>query len=73
MTQVYRISNGHDFGEIFDSVDALQKFARGHGPGRYDVDEHSLDPFHGTNVSARSRGKMIHHGDGALLADPIPW
>jgi hypothetical protein len=43
MTRVYRISEGPDVGDILDSVEALQASARDHGPGRYDVDEHSRD------------------------------
>jgi hypothetical protein len=48
-------------------------FAREHGPGRYDVDEHSLDPFPGSNVAARAWGKVVHHGNGRVAMDPIPW
>ena len=36
-----------DVGDILDSIESLEAFARDHGPGRYDVDEHSLDPFPG--------------------------
>ncbi len=73
MTHVYRISKGPDVGDILDSIESLEAFARNHGPGRYDVDEHSLDPFPGTKVSARSWGKVIHHKDGQVVLDPIPW
>jgi len=44
-----------------------------HGTGRCDVDEHSRDPFPGTKVSARAWGKEIHHEDGQVVLDPIPW
>ena len=44
-----------------------------YGPGRYDVDEHSLDPFPGTKVSAQAWGKGIHHQDGQVVLNPIPW
>ncbi len=37
MTHIYRISKGPDVGDILDSVEAIQAFARDHGPGRYDV------------------------------------
>jgi hypothetical protein len=47
MTDVYRISKGPDVGNILDSIESLEAFARDHGPGRYDVDQHSLDPFPG--------------------------
>ena len=55
------------------SIEALERFARDHGPGRYDVDEHSLDPFPGTKVSARSWRKVIHHQGGQVVLDPIRW
>jgi hypothetical protein len=55
------------------SVETLEAFARGQGPGRYLVDEHSLDPFAGNKVSAREWGKANHrHGRLAAL-DRIPW
>jgi hypothetical protein len=53
-------------GDVVDSVEALPAFARDRGLGRYDVDEHSLDPFPGSNVSARAWGKVIHYrADGS--------
>jgi hypothetical protein len=64
MTRCFRISKGPDVGDILDSVEALRVFARDHGPGRYDVDEHSLDTFPGSSVSARAWGKVIHYQDG---------
>jgi len=73
MTRVSRISKGPDVGDFFDSSEALSAFARDHGPGRYDVDEHSLDAFPGSNVSAEAWGKVIHHQDGQVVLDPIPW
>jgi len=45
MCSVYGISNGRNVGDILDSIDALPAFTHDHGLGRYDVDEHSLDPF----------------------------
>jgi hypothetical protein len=54
MTCCFRISKGPVVGDILDSIEAVETFARDHGPGRYDVDEHSLDPFPGTKVSARA-------------------
>jgi hypothetical protein len=73
ITHVYRISKGRDVGDILDSVEALETFARSHGKGRYDVDEHFLDPFPGTNVAARAWGKVIHRQDGQVVLDPICW
>ena len=73
MTHVYRISKGPHVGDILDSVEALQSFARDHGPGRYDVDELSLDPFPGTKLSARGWDKAIHCEDGEVVLDPSPW
>jgi hypothetical protein len=73
MLHVYRISKGAAVGDILDSVEALQACARDHGPGRYHVDEHSLDPFPGSNDSARAWGSVIHHQDGCVVLDPIPW
>ena len=73
MTHVYRISNGSDVGELVDSVEGLERFERAHGPGRYDVDEHSLDPFPGSNTTARGWGKVIHQPDGRVALKPFPW
>jgi hypothetical protein len=67
MTHVYRISKGPDVGDVLDSVEALEAFARSYGKGRYDVDEHSLDPFPGTDVAARAWGKVIHQRHGYML------
>jgi hypothetical protein len=39
-------------GAFVDSVESLEAFARDHGPGRYDVDEHSLDVFPSSNRAA---------------------
>ena len=40
-----------------DSVESLDEFASHNGPGDYDFAEHSLDPFPGSKVSARTWGK----------------
>jgi hypothetical protein len=37
------------------------------------VDEHSLEPFPGTKVSARAWGKLIHHKNGDVVVDPFTW
>ena len=73
MPHVYRITKSPEVGDIVDSIDALKSFAKEHGQGRYDVDEHSTDPFPGTNVTARAWGKAIHYEDGYVAMDPIPW
>jgi hypothetical protein len=52
MTTVYRITESPQVGDVVDSTEALEAFARAHGPGRYHVDEHSLEPFEGTKVVA---------------------
>jgi len=70
MTRCFRISKGPDVADILGSVEALAAFARDHGPGRYDVDEHSLDPFPGSNVSARAWGKVVHQAAGQVVTDP---
>jgi hypothetical protein len=72
MNHRYRISKDRDVGDIADSGSALQAFARDHGPGRYDGDEHALSPFPETKVSARAWGKVSHHQDGQVVLDPIP-
>jgi len=73
MSRCFRISKGPDDGDILDSIEALPAFAKEHGPGRYGVDVHSLDAFPGSKVSARAWGKLIHHQDGQVVLDPIPW
>jgi hypothetical protein len=73
MPHTYRITKSPEVGDIVDSVDALKLFAREHGQGRYEVDEHSLEPFPGTKVTARAWGKVIHHKDGQVVMDQIPW
>jgi hypothetical protein len=73
MTHVYRISKGLDVGDIVDSIESLQAFARDNCPGRYLVDEHSLDPLPGTKSSAKAWGSVIHYQDGYVALDPIPW
>lgn len=50
-----------------DSIEWLEAFSRDNGPGRYDVDEHSLDLLPETKVSSKAWGKMIHHHDGKVI------
>jgi hypothetical protein len=73
MPHIYRITKSLEVGELIDSVDALKSFARQHGPGGYDVDEHSLDPSPETKVTPRAWGKVIRHEDGHVAMDPMPW
>jgi hypothetical protein len=54
MPHIYRITKSSEVVDIVGSVGALESFAKENGPGRYEVDEHSLDPFRGTNVTARA-------------------
>jgi hypothetical protein len=70
MTHVYRISKGPNVGDILDSIESLEAFARDHGPGRYHVDEHSLNPFPGRKVSARAWGTIIHQPNGRIALKP---
>jgi hypothetical protein len=70
MTHLYSISKGADVGEVLDSVESLEAYARDHGPGRYDVYEHSLEPFPATKGSARAWGKVIHQPDGRVALKP---
>jgi hypothetical protein len=69
----FGVFQGSEVGDIVYSVESLEWFAREHGPDRYDVDEHSLDPFPGTKVTARAWGNVIHHQDGQVVMDPITW
>jgi len=74
MTRCFRISKGPDVGDILDSIEALTAFAREHGPGIYYVDVHSLEPFTGSNVSARPWGKVVHWPkNGEIVFEPIEW
>jgi hypothetical protein len=50
---------------------ALEEFARENGPGRYQVDEHFLDHFEGSNAKARAWGTVIHQPDGRIAVKPF--
>ncbi len=71
MTSAYRITKSPQLGDVVDSTEALEAFARAHGPGRYHVDEHSLDPFEGAKVVARAWGTVIHQRDGRIALKPF--
>jgi hypothetical protein len=74
MPRILRVNDpdGEPIGTA-DSPDGIKRVIDGLGPGRYDVDEHSLDPFPGTKVSARAWGKVIHRQDGQVVLDQFPW
>jgi hypothetical protein len=55
MIHVVRITKGRDVSDIPDSVDVLEAFTQDHGPGRYNIDQHSLDPFPGLNYVRRAQ------------------
>jgi len=71
MCCIYRISKGPDVGELVDSSEGLEAFAREHGPGRYPVDEHALEAFEGSNAKARAWGTIIHQPDGRIAFKPF--
>jgi hypothetical protein len=73
MTRCFCISNGSDVGDLFDSVESLEAFARDRVPDRYEVDEHSREPFPGSNHVARAWGHVIHRQDGSVVMEPHPW
>jgi hypothetical protein len=73
MPPIYRITMSPEIGDVVDSLEAAASFAKEHGPGCYDVDEHSLDPFPGTNVTALAWGKVIHDKDGQVVTDAIAY
>jgi hypothetical protein len=60
-----------DVGAIVDSEERLELFARQHGQGRYQVDEHRSDPFPKSNCSARAWGTVIHQPDGRIALKPF--
>jgi hypothetical protein len=69
MTDTHEISRTHGMGEFVDSIESLDLIARAQGSERYDIAEHSLEPFPGTKVSARAWGKVIYHQDGQVVID----
>jgi hypothetical protein len=71
MSTVYRITKKPEVGQLVDSTEALERFARENGPGFYHVDEHSLEPFEGSKHSARPWGTIIHRWNGRILAKPF--
>jgi hypothetical protein len=71
MPHIYRNTKGPYVGDLVDSTEALDAFTREHGPGRYQVDEHSLDAFEGSNAKARAWGTVIHQPDGRIALKPF--
>ena len=70
-THIYRITKGPDVGDLVDTEQDIEEFTLDHGPGRYHVDEHSLEPFEGSNAKARGWGTMIHQPDGRVTLKPF--
>jgi len=71
MTHVYRITKSPVVGALVNFGEELELFARENGPGRYHVDEHSLEPFEGSNAKARAWGTVIHQPDGRVALKPF--
>ena len=73
MPSVYRISKGSGAGGLVDSVEAIEDFARQHGPGKYHVDEVGSDPLASGHTS-RKWGTVIVTPDGTVVIDrdPLP-
>jgi hypothetical protein len=69
---LYRISNGPYVGDILDSIESVESFARDHGLSSYDVDEHSGDPFLGSHYVLRAWDRAIHYHSGHAVLDSIP-
>jgi hypothetical protein len=73
MSRVYRVSKSPEVGEVVDSVQSAEAFARENGPGRYHVDEHAADYLPGSKSSARAWGNVIHQPGGHVVLEPHPW
>jgi hypothetical protein len=71
MTHVYRISKGPDIGDILDSIESLETFARDDGPGRCDVDRHSLDVSR-SGQTLSGWGVVIDRYEATVGADRDP-
>jgi hypothetical protein len=72
MTHVYRISKGTVDGDILDSIESLEAFARSHGPGRYHVGEIGSDPLP-SGHNSRRWGVVIASPGGTVDVDRDPW
>jgi hypothetical protein len=72
LRRAVRISKGPDVGDLVDSVESVEAFAREHGLSRYDVDENSLDPFLGSQDAASACDHAIHCQDGSVVMEPHP-
>ena len=55
----YHISNGMKTSGVVSTIEAIEVFAREHGPGNYSVDQRYPDPFKGVGVISRPWGKAI--------------
>lgn len=70
---VFRIVNRD--GEMLadaDSLDGVTEPVRNAPPGRYHIDEISVEPLP-SGHTARSCGFAIHHDDGRVILDPDRW
>jgi hypothetical protein len=73
VADTFCISKGSRVDDSLDSTQSLETFARDHGPGRYDVDERSLESFLSSDHVARDWGHVIRRQEGQIVVDPIPW
>ncbi len=71
MATVYRVTKVLDVSQLVDSVDAIEAFAREHGPGRYVVDEHTSEPLPRSTPVARAWGVVVHQPDGRVAMKPF--
>jgi hypothetical protein len=71
MSTVYRVTKVLDVSQLVDSIEAVEAFARRHGPGRYIVDEHASEPFPTTRYATRAWGTVIHQPDGQVNLKPF--
>jgi hypothetical protein len=73
MIRVYRVSKSPEIGEVVDSIPAVETYVRETGIGRYQVDEHALEPLPGSKATARAWGTAIHKQGGEVVLEPYPW
>ena len=57
---------------VAKTPDHAQEILRQFEPGRYHLDKIRANPFPSGHTS-RAWGKVIHHEDGQVILDPIPW
>jgi hypothetical protein len=71
MPYLFRVTKSPDVGDLVDSIQAAESFARSNGPGRYRVDEHSADPLPGSKSTAKGWGTVIHQPNGRVALKPF--